>query len=158
MESGIFADGLVYWHWLTLAGVLIGLEIVAPGVFLIFPGLAAAAVGVGVLAAPSLDWRLQLLLFAALAVAFIYVGRRFYGRISESEDHKGLNRRGDRHVGEIHRLAGPMTGGRGKIRVGDTDWLARLEGARQDDLPEGAAVRIVAVEGATFIVAPSDGE
>ena len=156
METGIFSDGIVYWHWLTLAGLLIGLEIVAPGVFLLFPGLAAAVLGLVLLGIPSLDWRLQLLLFAALAVAFIYIGRRYYGRISESEDHKGLNRRGQRHVGEVHRLAGPMTSGRGKLRVGDTDWLARLDEGRQDDLPDGASMRVVAVEGATFIVVPRE--
>lgn len=153
MLGGAF-DALVYWHWLALAGIFAGLEILSPGIFLIFPGLAAAVVGVVLLAVPGLDWRLQLLLFAVLAVLLIFLGRRVYGRMSEAEDHVGLNRRGARLVGQVYPLAGEMTGGRGRLRVGDTDWLARLADDADDDLPEGAPMRVVAVEGATLVVAP----
>lgn len=156
MAETAFA-GIIYWHWLALAGAFIGLEIMAPGVFLIFLGIAAGIVGLIMLAVPSLDWRLQLLAFAVLSVALVYIGRKVYGRMSASEDHGGLNRRGDRLVGQVHPLAsGGMAGGRGKLRVGDSDWLARLaEGADTDHLA-GAPMRVVAVEGATLIVAPRD--
>jgi len=147
--------GIVYWHWLALAGVFIGLEILAPGVFLIFLGIAAGLVGLTILALPDLDWRLQLLLFAVMAVVLVYVGRRIYGRMSTAEDHGGLNRRGERLVGEVYPLAsGGMTGGRGKLRVSDSDWLARLADGGDADHPEGAPMRVVAVEGATLIVTP----
>lgn len=149
--------GIVYWHWLALAGAFIGLEILAPGVFLIFLGIAAGIVGLTILALPSLDWRLQLLVFGILSVALVYIGRRIYGRMSTAEDHGGLNRRGDRLVGEVHPLAsGGMTGGRGKLRVGDSDWLARLAEGADADHPEGAPMRVIAVEGATLIVTPRD--
>ena len=70
------------------------------------------------LAIPGLDWRLQLVIFAGLAVALIFIGRRrFYGRMSEAEDHTSLNRRGDRFVGQSFPLAGAMTGGRGRVSV-----------------------------------------
>ncbi|MGZ0188176.1 MAG: NfeD family protein [Alphaproteobacteria bacterium] len=155
MLGGAF-ETVVYWHWLALAGIFAGLEILAPGVFLIFPGIAAVVVGVTILLLPELDWRLQLLLFAVLAVAFIFIGRRIYGRISESEDHHSLNRRADRLIGDVYPLTSGMTGGRGKVRVGDTDWLARLEGGKTDDIAEGAAMRVVAIEGATLLVAPKE--
>lgn len=155
MLGGAF-DTLDYWHWLAFAGALAGLEILAPGVFLIFPGLAAVVVGLALLAMPELDWRYQLLLFAVLAVTFIYIGRRVYGRLSAAEDHSGLNRRGERLIGRVFPLAGEMTGGRGRVRVGDTNWLAQLEGGGGDDLPDGAAMRVVAVEGATLIVKPRE--
>ena len=154
MLGGSF-ETIEYWHWLALGGMLAGLEILAPGVFLIFPGLAAAVVGIVLIALPGLDWRLQLLLFAALAVAFIFIGRRIYGRMSQSDDHSRLNRRGDRLVGEVYPLAGRMTGGRGRLRVGDTDWSARLaEGG--GDIAAGTPMRITAVDGATLIVTPRD--
>lgn len=152
MLGGAF-ETIVYWHWFALAAIFAGLEILSPGVFLIFPGLAAAVIGVVLLVFPSLDWRLQLLLFAALAVVLIYIGRHIYGRMSEAEDHTGLNQRGARLVGQVYPLAGEMTGGRGKLRVGDTDWLARLA-ETTDDHPEGAAMRVVGVDGATLVVEP----
>lgn len=149
MLGGAFTD-LVYWHWFALAAIFAGLEILSPGIFLIFPGLAAAVVGLVILAFPGLDWRLQLLLFAALAVLLIFVGRRIYGRMSEAEDHAGLNQRGARLVGQVYPLAGEMTGGRGKLRVGDSDWLARLTDS--GDAPAGARMRVTGVEGATLLV------
>ena len=154
MLGGAF-DTLVYWHWLALAGLFAGLEILAPGVFLIFLALAAVIVGVALLAMPELDWRYQLLLFALLAVSLIYLGRKIYSRLSASEDHSNLNRRADRLVGQVFPLAGAMTAGRGRLRIGDTDWLARLaDGAA--DLPDGETMRVVSVEGATLIVEKSE--
>jgi len=155
MLGGAF-ETIVYWHWLALAGLFVGIEILAPGVFVIFLGIAAAIVGVVMLALPDLDWRLQLLLFAVLAVTLVFIGRRIYGRMSEAEDHGSLNRRAERLVGQVYPLAGPMHGGRGRLRIGDTDWLARLADDATDDQPEGAAMRIVAIDGATLIVAPRD--
>lgn len=157
MLGGAF-DTLVYWHWLALAGLFAGIEILAPGVFVIFLALAAVVVGIALLAMPELDWRFQLLMFALLAVSFIFLGRRIYGRMAASEDHGALNRRGQRLVGDVYPLAGAMTGGRGRVRVGDTDWLARLEDGAVDDLPDGAAMRVVAVDSATLIVTPRDGD
>lgn len=155
MLGGAF-ETIVYWHWLALAGVFAGLEVLAPGVFLIFPGLSAAAVGVVLLAIPDLDWRLQLLLFAVLAVALTFFGRGVYGRMSKAEDHGGLNRRSERLQGQVYPLAGDMIGGRGKLRVGDTDWLARLVEGGEADHPAGARMRVVAVDGATLLVTPQD--
>ncbi len=149
-------ETIVYWHWLALAGVFAGLEILSPGVFLIFPGLAAVIVGVALMAAPGLDWRVQVLLFAILAVAFIFIGRRIYGRMSASEDHGGLNRRGERLIGQVFPLADAMIGGRGRVRVGDTDWLARMADGADADLPKGRPMRVTAIEGATLIVTPRD--
>ena len=54
MEGGLF-DTLVYWHWLALAAAFVALEIVVPGVFLIFLGIASATVGFVLLAIPGLD-------------------------------------------------------------------------------------------------------
>lgn len=153
METGLF-DAVVYWHWLALAAAFVALEIVVPGVFLIFLGIAAATVGVVLLAIPGLDWRLQLVIFAGLAVALIFIGRRVYGRMSEAEDHTSLNRRGDLFVGQSFPLAGAMTGGRGRVRVGDTDWLARLASDDAEDIADGAMMRVVAVDGATLVVEP----
>lgn len=153
MEGGFF-DAVVYWHWLALAAAFVALEIVVPGVFLIFLGIASATVGVILLAFPGLDWRLQLVIFAGLGVALIFIGRRVYGRMSEAEDHTSLNRRGDRFIGQSFPLAGPMTGGRGRVRVGDTDWLAKLASEDAEDPADGAMMRVVAVDGVTLIVEP----
>lgn len=153
MEGSLF-DAVVYWHWLALAGVFVALEIFMPGVFLIFLGITAAAVGVLLLIIPELDWRLQLVVFAGVGVTLIFLGRKVYGRMSKAEDHTALNRRGDRFVGQSYPLSGAMIGGRGRVRAGDTDWLARAASDAPDAAPDGAMMRVVSVEGATLVVTP----
>ena len=145
MSEGLL-EAVVYWHWLALAVALFALEIIVPGVFLIFLGLASAVVGVVLLAIPDLDWRLQLVLFAALAVTLIFIGRRVYGRMSESEDHTSLNRRGERLVGQSFPLAGAMVGGRGRLRVGDQ--IVEINGVNTRDMTHGEAIDLIKSGGA----------
>jgi membrane protein implicated in regulation of membrane protease activity len=64
-----------------------------------------------------------------------------------SEDATSLNRRAEALVGRVFTLEAPIAGGVGRIRVDDTSW--RVTGP---DMLEGAAVRVVRVEGATLVV------
>ena len=54
------------WSWVVLGLVLMGLELLAPGVFLIWLGLAAVLTGL-LDAALGLSWQTAWLVFAALA-------------------------------------------------------------------------------------------
>ena len=54
------------WNWLILAGILMGLELMAPGVFFIWFGAAASIVG-GVALTTDIGWPWQLILFVVLA-------------------------------------------------------------------------------------------
>jgi hypothetical protein len=65
-------------------------------------------------------------------------------------DEAALNRRGDSYVGEVVTLAEPIVDGRGKVRVGDTVWLAR-----GPDLAAGRRVRVVAARGTQLEVEPA---
>src|SRR5690606_37130642 len=67
------------WNWWIAGLVLLGLEVVAPGTFLLWFGLAAILVGTAALLF-DLTWQVQLILFLALAVALVLVGRRVYAR------------------------------------------------------------------------------
>ncbi len=139
-------DILTTWGWLAAALILAGLEIAAPGAFLIWLAGAAAVTGVltGVL---GLVWQAQLPLFAVLAVASILLGRAYLKRHPIKTDDSGLNRRGDRMVGQMVEVVEPIVGGKGKVQVGDSPWLAS-----GPDAPKGARVRITAVRGATLHV------
>ena len=56
------------WNWLVFGLLLMGLELMLPGVFLFWVGLAALLVGLlSFVIAPS--WQLQLLMFAVFAAA-----------------------------------------------------------------------------------------
>lgn len=143
------------WSWWILGLILLAAELAAPGVFLIWIGLAAMVVG-----AASLflwdqavwSWQVQLVLFAALAVAITLAGRRVFARTDHESDEPLLNRRGDSLVGRTATLADPIREGRGRIRLDDTWWSVS-----GPDLPAGMRVRVAAWTGTELIVEPVAG-
>lgn len=135
-----------YWYWLIGGVLMCAAEAMAPGMFLLWLGVAAIATGLLLtLVGLSLPW--QLLAFGALAVAAVLVGRRFYGASERESDQPFLNRRAEALVGRTFVLTQPIKAGEGRLTVNDTQW--RLRGP---DMPMGAKVRVVRVEEATFLV------
>ena len=82
------------WAWIVLGLALMGLELAAPGVFLLWLGLAAVLTGLADWAL-GLSWQSSSLLFAGLAVVAVLVGRAVT-RSRDEEDGRApvLNRRG----------------------------------------------------------------
>jgi membrane protein implicated in regulation of membrane protease activity len=147
-EITAFLHGDVeFWHWWVLAVLLILIEVLAPGTFFLWFGLAAGVVGLLLLIVPALGWQLQILIFAVLAVGAVMAGRAWFRRHPIISDDNGLNRRGEALVGQVYVLAEAIHTGRGAVRVGDTVW--RAEGP---DLPKGARVRVTAVQGTVLKV------
>jgi membrane protein implicated in regulation of membrane protease activity len=132
------------WTWLILGLLLIGLETIAPGIFLFWLGIAALLTGI-VDYALGLTWQLAFVTFAGLALVSVLVGRAVTRRGSASSDT--LNRRGEALVGRRFTLDQPIVAGEGRVRVDDTVW--RVTGP---DLPAGVPVTVARIEGATLIV------
>ncbi|MFZ5791542.1 MAG: NfeD family protein [Pseudomonadota bacterium] len=152
-EITSFLHGQVeFWHWWVLALLLIVIEILAPGTFFLWLGVAAGLVGLLALLVPSMGWQLQVLIFALLAVAAIYAGRAWLKRHPIETADTGLNRRADALVGQVYELAEAIRAGRGAVKVGDTVW--RAEGP---DLPAGSRVRVTGVSGTTLKVERVEG-
>jgi membrane protein implicated in regulation of membrane protease activity len=135
-----------FWYWLIGGVLLCAAEAMAPGMFLLWFGVAAIATGV-LLTIVDLSFAWQLLAFGALAVAAVLAGRQVYGSSERESDQPFLNRRAEALVGRTFVLAQPIKAGEGRLTVNDTQW--RLRGP---DMPMGAKVRVVGVEEATFLV------
>src|SRR5690348_13285009 len=74
------------WLLFFVAAALMLMELAAPGMFLFWFGLAAAATGLVDLVI-DLSWQRELLLFAVLALAFAFLGRNLMRRLaSEPQD------------------------------------------------------------------------
>jgi hypothetical protein len=128
-----------YVVWLVAGLAVCAAETFVPGAFLIWIGLAAVAVGVvEFLVAVALTP--ALLLFAALVVVFVFIGRRVYGSLDSGAPQLPLSR-AHALIGKEFYLDEAIERGYGRMRVGDSLW--RVAG---DDLPKGAKVRVVAVE------------
>src|ERR1700739_3514801 len=110
------------WNWLIFGFILMGLELLAPGVFLFWLGLAALLVG---LVSFALDpsWQTQLLMFAAFAAAAVPRWRRLArGNRTPSATNPFLNRRTDALVGRVFTLERPIIDGSGTVRIDDPCW------------------------------------
>jgi inner membrane protein len=138
------------WSWWVLGLVLLAAELIAPGFFLIWIGLAAIIVGALSLALweqAFWAWQLQLLLFAALAVIVAVLGRRYVYRAGQESDEPYLNQRSASLVGRTATLHEPIAEGQGRIRLDDTYW-----NVMGPDLPAGTRVRVIASNGRDLTV------
>ncbi len=145
--SSIFVN-LGAWNWLILAGLFFVLELLAPGIFLIWFGIAAGIVGALALLF-NMAWQWQLMLFAALSLAAVIAARKFLRKDDAQSDRPLLNRRAQQHVGKSYVVAEAIENGRGKVKIGDTLW--RAEGP---DAAQGARVKVTGTDGATLMVEP----
>ena len=136
------------WNWLIVGFILMALELLAPGVFLIWLGLAALLVGL-LSFAINLSWQLQLLTFAVFAVAAVPLWRRVARSNSTvSRSNPFLNKRTEALIGRVFTLEKPIIDGTGTVRIDDTIW--RVAGP---DAPAGSRVKIVQADGASLTVA-----
>jgi hypothetical protein len=129
------------WNWMVLGFVLLVMEVVAPGIFMLWIGIAALLIGVVSLLiwdASFWTWEVQVLAFLALSLVSAFVGKKLVGGRNVPSDQPLLNRRGAQLVGKMATLAEPIKDGRGRIKLGDTLW--RVAGP---DLPAGTQVRVV---------------
>lgn len=138
--------GLGPWNWMILAVILFGLEMVVPGVHFIWFGIAAVLVGIVALAT-GMVWQWQLVLFAILSVVSVFVARRYAHGPHAASDAPNLNDRGAEYVGRIVIVDDAIRGGRGKVRVGDTLWIAQ-----GPESPAGSRVRVKGVDGTVLVV------
>ena len=148
MDILSWLDGTQFWHWWILAAIFAGIEILAPGVFFIWLGAAAALTGVIALIIPGLGWELEALIFAVLAVVTVVYWRNRIKKSAGADDPASLlNRRGAQMIGRTAVLSEPIQNGRGKAKIDDTMW--RVEGL---DLPAGTQVKVTGVDGAILKV------
>jgi hypothetical protein len=129
------------WLWLIGGVLLLILEVIAPGFFLVFLGAAGIATGLFTVLF-NLGTASQLALFALYAVIAVMVGRRFYANRTADSTDPLLNDRAGRLVGKVVTVVAAVDDQNGRVRVGDSEWSARGGPAAV-----GERVRITGVEG-----------
>lgn len=143
-----FGQVEAHWVWLTLGLLLGAFEMLVPGVYLIW--LALAAIATGVLAGLfDLSLAMQVVDFVFLSLIAVFSARRFLrDKPIESADPL-LNHRAQRLVGETAMVTAAIDHGSGRVKLGDSEWIAR--GA---DAAVGSYVRVTGSDGAILLVEP----
>ncbi len=141
-----FFVSLGSWNWLIAAVILFVVELTAPGIFMLWLGMAALFVGVIslVVALPAAWQGALFVLFAAAAFPFWW---KYRSVSAKPTDQPHLNRRADALVGRQFVLETPIFAGAGTIRVDDTVW--RVAGP---DLPAGSRVTVQRADGVMLYV------
>ncbi|MBK1661382.1 NfeD family protein [Paracraurococcus ruber] len=131
--------------WILAGLLLLAAELALPGVFLLWVGLAAIGTGAVVLAAlppfGAVVGTFLTLLAGGIALSVRLRRRRPVARVNRPED--GL-------VGR-HGMLQPLEDGGLRVRIGDSDWPARLP--RDQRVPEAPMrVRVEGVDGTVLVV------
>ena len=134
------------WIW-AIGGVLLLIaEIIAPGFFLVFVGVAAIATGLFALLF-DLGIAPQLVLFAVYSTLAVMIGKRWYGEPHSIDENLRLNDPARRLVGKTVTVVDQVDDHGGRVRVGDGEWNARGGPAGP-----GERAKVIGVEGNCLIV------
>lgn len=136
------------WLWFAAAVILLVLETIVPGVHFLWFGMSALIVGAIALLAP-IAWPWQIIAFALISFASVFWVRRYSSVDGAKSDEPELNVRGAQYVGRRVEVVDAIRNGRGKVRIGDTVWVA--EG---DDAGQGEEVRVTGSKGTVLLVGP----
>ena len=131
------------FHWLALAAILIGLEMVMPTQYLIWPGIAAAVTGL-LASVIAFGWMAQVSVFAVLSIALVAASHYWPKATVEPGTASSLNQRTDQMIGRTATVAEDFRHGQGAVTVGDTRWSAQSVDGQ--DLAAGTRVEIVSAE------------
>ncbi len=139
------------WYWVIAGVILIGLEIVVPGVFLLWIGLGALLSALLIVLFPDLPSGWYFLFFAVALLSSGSLG--FWIQRRGKQKAAGLPVLNQEMDGMLHKeyiAAVDFSVGRGRIRVGDTTYTA----LGPDSIKAGDIVLAYERQGIQFKVRP----
>jgi inner membrane protein len=138
------------WNWLILAAILFVLELLAPGIFFMWFGLAAAATGL-IMFRYDIGWQWQLIWFCGLSLGAVLLANKYLRKHPLESERPLLNERAQQLIGQSYDLVDPIVNGRGSIHIGDSIW--RVAGP---ELPKGTRITVVGADGTLLKVVRAD--
>ncbi|MFM5894445.1 MAG: NfeD family protein [Novosphingobium sp.] len=135
-----------HWAWLALGLVLAVGEMTIPGVFLIWMAGAAVITGLITWLLP-ISFALQVVLFAVLSVAAVLIGRNWLRANPIVAADPMMNDRGARAIGETVVVTQVIEGGEGRVKLGDSEWIAK-----GPDAEPGTRMRVASHNGSVLMV------
>ncbi|MEZ5557658.1 MAG: NfeD family protein [Pseudomonadales bacterium] len=151
MESAVFE--LQYWHWILLGIGLALLEMLLASFTVLWFGLGAVVVGLVLLAFPTLNLSLQLLLWLLASGGFAVWWFKYFKPRMVDKTRAGITR--EAVIGQTGQvIRAPAPPGRGLVRftipvLGDDEW----EFICEDPVVPGDRVRVTDFSGNTLVVA-----
>jgi hypothetical protein len=140
------------FHWWALAVILVGIEMMMPTQYMLWPGLGAIITGLALLLVPGLPFVAQLVLFAALSGGLALTAHYWPKGSAEDDARVRLNQRTAGYVGRQAIVAEDFAGARGVVLLDDSRWQAENIDGRP--LSSRTVVEIIGSDGALLKVKP----
>lgn len=138
-------------NWIIAGLALSLLELIVPGVYLIWFGFAAFVVGIAVYFLP-IELTTQLIVFAISSGIFAVIGvavyRYVFGKAQVPAEYKNLNNTAEQYVGQLVTVAEDAEDNRTKVKIGDTYWLASCQKA----FKQGDTAKVVGVKDSLILI------
>lgn len=135
-------------NWFTVGIILIILEMLLPGMFLMWFGVSALFVGLITLII-SMSMNAELILFAIISVlsviTVIVIMRKISPNTQSTVTHNLNQARGSELIGMTFTLDSKVINHEGKLNIGDTVWLIK-----GPDAEAGTHIEITHVENNTL--------
>ncbi|QPB43208.1 NfeD family protein [Rodentibacter haemolyticus] len=136
------------WHWLVLGFVLLIAEIIVPGVFLLWWGLAALVTALLQFIFPTFPFAGLVIFYAVLAGVLSVVWWKYqHTKDHRDQSYSTLNQRDHAMLDKQGTVQEIAANGIGRGAFGDTTWRIQGEHLAVNDL-----VKVVRVDGITLIV------
>ncbi len=138
------------WFWWIAAAILLLLEMLMPGFFMLWLAFAAALTAVADYIF-DFGWASEIVAFGLFGLASILSSWRFVmSQRHTKSDSPHLNQRQNAFVGKTYFLVEPIVQGSGKIKVEDALW--DVDG---EDAAVGTRVKVMKVDGLRLRVEPA---
>ncbi|HAT3809481.1 TPA: NfeD family protein [Morganella morganii] len=135
------------WFWLCFGGILLILEMLGTGGYLLWSGVAALIVALLAWIVPGLTPEWQGIIFAVMTVICAVLWRNFQRR-RQRNDSSSPNQVNHKLIGLRAALLTETEEGYSRIRLADGSWRVYS----QSPLPAGTEVEVIAVDGITLTV------
>lgn len=115
---------ITWWHWLVLALIVFGIEMMTGTFDLLMVSIAAVLTALFAAVVPT-GWETQFVVFAVVSIVLIVASRYvFPGLRKAAPEHPTLNKRMASLVGQRGEVTRDLAGGHGQVKIGDTVWGA----------------------------------
>ena len=138
-------------NWLIIGLALSILELIVPGTYLIWFGLAGLLMSILTYFMP-LALSTQIMWFAAISAIFAVIGwysyRYIFKKMQAPKEYQNLNDSAQQYIGRTVTISEDVVDNQTKVKVGDTYWLAYTE----KPLKKGDKAKVTAVKDSLILI------
>ncbi len=137
---------MTHWHWLSIAVVMLVIEMMIGTVYMLWISFAAA-ITAALLWLFGFGWEMQILVFTLVSILAVIAWYQYDKKRDKTSPRPTLNKRGHQYIGRTFELSHAIQNGVGKINVDDSSWKVRGE-----DAPINTKVKVTDIDGTELII------